>query len=210
MDQPINIDGPEVRLMRSLCHELEISIGIGIGETIGQKRYSTYLLIDADGSLGLHRKTCCKADRPAYDLGKMAVSHRLAGINVGIMVCSECRFPEVARGLAMDGADLLVIPIAYSRLVDPRFDNDKWRGLGAIFEHEVCLRAKETGLAVVAVAASGSYERKGKGLYRYEFESGFALVDQEGRLVISEINNDVTRHRFQIFHEEEPMEIFRV
>jgi len=71
------------------------------------------------------------------------------------------------------------------------------------------LRAKETGLAAGAVAASGSYERKGKGLYRYEFESGFALVDQEGRLVICEIGNDVTRHRFQILNKAEPMEIFR-
>jgi predicted amidohydrolase len=210
LNQPIRIDGPEVRLLRSLCCELEISIGIGIGEAVGERRYSTYLLIDADGSLGLHRKTNCRARRLVHDLGRYAVTHPLAGVNIGVLICSECRFMEVACKLAMDGADLLVVPIAYSRLIDPRFDNEKWRSLDSIFEQEVCSRAKETGLPTVAVAASGSYERKGKGLYRYEFESGLALINGEGQIVFREMDTGVTMHRFQIFYKESTMPVVRV
>ncbi|AUX72061.1 deaminated glutathione amidase [Erwinia pyrifoliae] len=37
------------------------------------------------------------------------------GINVGLMTCYDIRFPELARRLALDGADLLVLPSAWVR-----------------------------------------------------------------------------------------------
>jgi predicted amidohydrolase len=199
LEQSISIDGPEVKLLRSLGQELEISIGIGIGEKVGERHYSSYLLIDADGSFSLHRKTRCRASHSPLDLGRVAVTHRIAGVNVGILICSECRFPEVADTVASDGAELLVIPFAYSRLIDPRFDGEKWRDLDEILESEVCRRAQETGLATVAVAASGVYERRGKkGLYRYEFEGGCALIDETGRFMFRKISDGVEMQRFQI------------
>ncbi|ATZ10986.1 deaminated glutathione amidase [Erwinia amylovora] len=37
------------------------------------------------------------------------------GINVGLMICYDIRFPELARRLVLDGADLLVLPSAWVR-----------------------------------------------------------------------------------------------
>ncbi|WP_197094799.1 deaminated glutathione amidase [Erwinia sorbitola] len=37
------------------------------------------------------------------------------GLNVGLMTCYDIRFPELARRLALDGADLLVLPAAWVR-----------------------------------------------------------------------------------------------
>lgn len=37
------------------------------------------------------------------------------GLNVGLMTCYDIRFPELARRLVLDGADLLVLPAAWVR-----------------------------------------------------------------------------------------------
>lgn len=38
---------------------------------------------------------------------------RVAGLNVGLMTCYDVRFPELARRLADDGAEVLVLPAAW-------------------------------------------------------------------------------------------------
>ncbi|WP_409310622.1 deaminated glutathione amidase [Pectobacterium sp. B1J-3] len=37
----------------------------------------------------------------------------IAGLNVGLMTCYDIRFPELARRLTIDGADVLVLPAAW-------------------------------------------------------------------------------------------------
>ncbi|GKW16342.1 hydrolase [Pectobacterium carotovorum subsp. carotovorum] len=37
----------------------------------------------------------------------------IAGLNVGLMTCYDIRFPELARRLVLDGADVLVLPSAW-------------------------------------------------------------------------------------------------
>ncbi|WP_313654655.1 deaminated glutathione amidase [Pantoea sp.] len=39
----------------------------------------------------------------------------VAGMKVGLMTCYDVRFPELARRLALDGADVLVLPAAWVR-----------------------------------------------------------------------------------------------
>lgn len=39
----------------------------------------------------------------------------VAGLRVGLMTCYDLRFPELARRLAVDGADVLVLPAAWLR-----------------------------------------------------------------------------------------------
>jgi predicted amidohydrolase len=39
----------------------------------------------------------------------------VAGMKVGLMTCYDLRFPELARRLALDGADVLVLPSAWVR-----------------------------------------------------------------------------------------------
>jgi predicted amidohydrolase len=39
----------------------------------------------------------------------------IGGLKVGLMTCYDLRFPEMARRLAVDGADLLVLPSAWIR-----------------------------------------------------------------------------------------------
>ena len=69
----------------------------------------------------------------------------VAGLKVGVMTCYDLRFPEMARRLAVDGADVIVLPAAWVR------------GLGkeAHWEVLVTARALENTCYVVAVGECG-------------------------------------------------------
>jgi predicted amidohydrolase len=69
----------------------------------------------------------------------------IAGLKVGTMTCYDLRFPEMARRLAVDGADVIMMPAAWVR------------GLGkeAHWEVLVTARALENTCYVVAVGECG-------------------------------------------------------
>lgn len=69
----------------------------------------------------------------------------VAGLKVGVMTCYDVRFPEIARRLAVDGAQVLVLPAAWVR------------GLGkeAHWEVMVTARALENTCYMVAVGECG-------------------------------------------------------
>lgn len=69
----------------------------------------------------------------------------IAGLKVGLMTCYDVRFPELARRLAVDGAEVLALPAAWVR------------GLGkeAHWEVLVTARALENTCYVVAVGECG-------------------------------------------------------
>jgi Predicted amidohydrolase len=71
----------------------------------------------------------------------------IAGLKVGVMTCYDLRFPELARRLAVDGADVIVLPAAWVR------------GLGkeAHWEVLVTARALENTCYVVAVGECGEH-----------------------------------------------------
>lgn len=69
----------------------------------------------------------------------------VAGLKVGLMTCYDVRFPELARRLVLDGADLLVLPSAW---VKGPLKEAHWEVL-------VTARALENTAYVVAVGECG-------------------------------------------------------
>jgi predicted amidohydrolase len=69
----------------------------------------------------------------------------ISGLKIGMMTCYDLRFPELARCLAVDGADVIVVPAAWVR------------GLGkeAHWEVLVTARALENTCYIVAVGECG-------------------------------------------------------
>lgn len=89
-----------------------------------QMLYNSAVLIDSNGRIaGDYSKTHlwgeeknffqAGSDYPVYDLdfGKL-----------GVMICYDAGFPEVARMLALKGAELIVVPAAFSPLHKKRWD----------------------------------------------------------------------------------------
>jgi predicted amidohydrolase len=106
----ISLDGPEVMELRAAARERETAIVVGAAERTDRGVANSALCINRQGELaGVYRKThLFGAERDAYLEGRGLATVELAGRRLGIMICFDVEFPEVARTLALRGADLLV------------------------------------------------------------------------------------------------------
>ncbi len=78
-----------------------------VGYDAGGQRVAAYRKIHLFDSLG---ETESKVVAP----GSAPVLAELAGLRVGLLTCYDIRFPELARSLVAQGADLLVVPAAWA------------------------------------------------------------------------------------------------
>ncbi|ABS02923.1 nitrilase-related carbon-nitrogen hydrolase [Kineococcus radiotolerans] len=76
----------------------------------------TAVVVDRDGTvLGRYVKTHLygPAERAAFRPGDgTPLVVEVAGLRVGVLVCFDVEFPETVRGLALAGADVVVVPTA--------------------------------------------------------------------------------------------------
>jgi len=114
------LDGhPTVVRMQALAAELEVVLPVSFFERFGQNYYNSLVAIDADGTaLGIYRKSHIP-DGPGYeekfyfrpgDTGFQVWNTRHGRIGVGI--CWDQWFPEAARSMALQGAEVLLYPTA--------------------------------------------------------------------------------------------------
>lgn len=88
---------------------------VGFAERDGEKSYNSAALLMPDPGLSMvYRKThlfykerFCFAEG---DTGFVVVRDPERDISIGLMICYDWRFPESARTLALQGADLIVCP----------------------------------------------------------------------------------------------------
>jgi predicted amidohydrolase len=119
------LDGPFAMAIRDLAREHAIAIVVGMQERIPDepdRASNTLLLVDETGrDVGAYRKlhlydafggTESTWIRPG-DLDQPLVFD-LAGFRVGTMTCYDLRFPEMARVLVDGGAEVLLIPAAWT------------------------------------------------------------------------------------------------
>ncbi len=129
-------DSKTLRLFTALARELQVVLPISFFEKAGTAYYNSVAMIDADGSImGFYRKTHIP-DGPGYqekyyfnpgDLGLKVWQTRYARIGLGI--CWDQWFPELARSLVLQGAELLLYPTAIgSEPQDADLDSrDHWQ-----------------------------------------------------------------------------------
>lgn len=112
-------ENPAVRQMQALAAELSVVIPVSFYERAGTALYNSVAVIDADGSIcGIYRKTHIPDDHfyqekfyfTPGDTGFKVWDTRFGKIGVGI--CWDQWFPEAARCMALDGAELLFYPTA--------------------------------------------------------------------------------------------------
>ncbi len=78
--------------------------------------------------------------------GERAVISKVSGANIGHSICYDVRFPELYRALSQNGAEILVIPSAFTRMTG----RAHWQSL-------MRTRAIENGAFVLAPAQCGEY-----------------------------------------------------
>lgn len=112
-------ENPAVLHFQKLAAELEVVLPISFFERANNAHYNSIAILDADGRrLGTYRKSHIP-DGPGYrekfyfnpgDTGFKAWNTRYARIGVGI--CWDQWFPEAARAMALQGAEILFYPTA--------------------------------------------------------------------------------------------------
>ncbi|MGH2614430.1 MAG: aminotransferase class I/II-fold pyridoxal phosphate-dependent enzyme [Thermomicrobiales bacterium] len=115
-------DGPTMTAMRSLASRLGIVMIVPVYEADNGRRYNSAAVIDADGQyLGVYRKHHVPTSHtgnyePFYfhqpNLGFPIFETAVA--RIGIYICYDRHFPEVARVYGVKGAQLVINPSATS------------------------------------------------------------------------------------------------
>lgn len=128
-------ENPAVCRLQKLAQELKVVLPVSFYERAGNTTYNTVAVIDADGKvLGIYRKTHIPDDHfyqekfyfTPGDTGFRVWDTAYARIGVGI--CWDQWFPEAARCMALQGAELLLYPTAIGS--EPIIDCDSmphWR-----------------------------------------------------------------------------------
>jgi len=127
---------PCVRALQTIAKGLNVVIPVSFFEKDGPRYYNSVAIVDADGDvLGVYRKSHIP-DGPGYqekyyfrpgDTGFKAWKTKHGVIGVGI--CWDQWYPEAARAMVLEGAEVLLYPTAIgSEPYDESLDtHDRWQ-----------------------------------------------------------------------------------
>ena len=176
------LDGPSLAAARSWARELGIHLLAGSiaergeEEPSGEKVFNTSVLIGSDGvDLAAYRKIHIfdvEAGGVAYreseyeQAGEEIVSAAVDGLELGLTVCYDLRFPELYRILAVRGARLIAVPSAFTAATG----RDHW---------EVLLRARAIENQVFVIAPN----QVGEAAPHYSSYGHSAIVDPWGKVL---------------------------
>ena len=117
------LDGPVGKQMAALAAELGIVLVVPVFERRAAGVYhDSAIVLDADGSIaGVYRKMHVPDDPLFFEKfyftpGDECRAFDTAVGRIGVLLCWDQWFPEAARLLALDGAEILLYPTAIGRL----------------------------------------------------------------------------------------------
>jgi predicted amidohydrolase len=120
------IPGPATEEISERCRRLNLYVVIGLLEKDGDKYYNSAALIGPGGLVGKHRK----AHLPGAGVDKFLdhgdlpfMVHKTDAGRIGLGICFDGSFPEHARVLALQGAEIVILPAAWPEGIEsfPKF-----------------------------------------------------------------------------------------
>jgi predicted amidohydrolase len=170
--QAITVDGDFVGHFRSLASELDMAIAVTFLEDWPTGPRNSLALIDRHGSVVLRYAkvhTCDFGDEalltPGREFPVAEMDARSGTVKVGAMICFDLLFPEAARALMLEGAELILVPNA-SR-------NDE--------NHRICLRARS--VENMAAVAQANYAAPQQGGHSVAFDAVSYAWDDDGATI---------------------------
>lgn len=106
-------NGPTAQLFRELATQNNTSYVVGFAEKNNAKIYNSSMLVNPDEEIFVYRKTHLFFEEKKWftpgNSGFKVFSAK-KGIKVGLMICFDWIFPESARSLALQGAQIIAHP----------------------------------------------------------------------------------------------------
>ncbi|MGE0644139.1 MAG: nitrilase-related carbon-nitrogen hydrolase [Nitrospira sp.] len=111
-------DGVTVRRLSDLAKRRKMYLVAGLPERSGTRCYNSAVVVGPSGFLGCYRKTHLFSEETQYFSPGDSGFHvwDIGPAKIGVMICFDWYYPEAARTLALQGADILCHP---SNLVLP-------------------------------------------------------------------------------------------
>ncbi len=148
-------DDPLLASVAALAAEMVVCVGYC--EADGDDRYNSAVCVTGDGVLGRHRKVHLPAGEvAAYRAGDRFAAFDTPAGRIGMLIDYDKTFPEAARSLALDGADIIACLSAWPTSLTnraPRLAQDRQAWLFDLYD---CARAAENQLVLVSANQTGA------------------------------------------------------
>lgn len=106
-------DGPSVRRLAEIAARCTLFLSVGLSEKERDVVYNTQVLLSPDGFIGKQRKIHLSRDEGLFYAGGRDISvFDIGACRVGTVICYDNQFPELARIVALKGADVILMPHA--------------------------------------------------------------------------------------------------
>jgi len=93
------------------CRRRRVHVVAGLAERAGGCRYNSAVVLGPAGRLATYRKLHLFYDEKSwFQAGDRLVVVDLPRVRLGVAICYDLWFPEVTRGLALQGAELIAVP----------------------------------------------------------------------------------------------------
>ncbi|MEO9309416.1 MAG: agmatine deiminase family protein [Nitrososphaera sp.] len=174
------VPGETTKALCKLAGELKIIIIAPIFEVDSGKYYNTAVVIGTDGNImGKYRKMHIPHDpffyeKNYFDIGDSGYQvFKTQDVNFGVLICYDQWFPEAARTLTLQGADLIFYPSAIGHLDGDPLSDDDWH---YAWENIQRSHAIANGIHIAAVNRVGTEDK-------VKFWGGSFVCDAFGRLI---------------------------
>jgi nitrilase len=149
------LDHPLIGKVAALAAEMVVCFGFC--EADGEKHYNSAACVTGDGVLGTHRKVHQPAGESiAYDAGESFAAMDTPVGRIGMLIDYDKTFPESARTLAVDGAEVLACLSAWPTSITnraPRTAQDRQSRLFDLYDQA---RAAENQVVLASSNQTGS------------------------------------------------------
>ncbi len=111
-------DGPTTQACLELARRHQMHVVVGLPERAGQQCYNSAIVVGPSGFLGCYRKTHLFHEETLFFSPGNSGFHvwDIGQARIGVMICFDWYYPEAARTLALQGAEIVCHP---SNLVLP-------------------------------------------------------------------------------------------
>jgi predicted amidohydrolase len=200
------LDGPAISWARATARELAIDLVAGsiVERTAGERLANTSVHIAPDGEIrAVYRKIhmfdvtvegiSYRESEHEEPGGEIVLSSTAEGVQLGLSICYDLRFPELYRILALRGARVLLVPAAFT-LATTR---DHWETL-------LRARAIENQAFVVAANQIGEHPPGRRSGGRSMIIDPWGVVLATASDAVSQITADLDLGRLEAIREELP------
>jgi len=105
-------DGPTTRMLEEKAEEYQMYVVCGINEVDGGKLYNSAVIVGPSGYMGKYRKVhLFLREKDIFEGGNKYSVFDIGKARVGIMICFDWIFPEAARSLMLQGAEIIAHPV---------------------------------------------------------------------------------------------------